>query len=118
MSKIKKKYIYKICTISEWNSASLNGYYLGSKLDLSDKFIHFSTAQQIEETLRLHFDKINNLCLLKVSTEGLNIIWEKSRNNQLFPHLYNTLDTKKVIEVINILKDKSGSFNITNLKLE
>ena len=85
---------------------------------LVDKFIHFSTAQQVEETLRLHFDKINNLCLLKVSTEGLKIRWEKSRNNQLFPHLYNTLDTKKVIEIIKIQKDKSGIHNITNLKLE
>ena len=118
MGKNKNRYIYKICTNSEWNNASLKGDYSGSELDLRDKFIHFSTAKQIEETLRLHFDKINNLCLLKVSTEGLNIIWKKSRNNQLFPHLYDTLDTKKVIEVINIQKDKSNSYNITNLNLE
>ena len=117
MNKSNKKYIYKICTITEWKQALLKGIYFGSEVDLRDKFIHFSTAQQVEQTLLIHFSRVNNLCLLKVSTEGLNIKWEKSRNKKKFPHLYNSLDVKKVIDVIILIKD-NNSYNINSLKLE
>ena len=47
--------IYKICTESEWAGAEAQGAFTGSPVDLADGFIHFSAAEQVEETARRHF---------------------------------------------------------------
>jgi uncharacterized protein (DUF952 family) len=59
-------------------------------IDASDGYMHFSTAAQLAETLRLHFAGEAGLVLLAVRTAGLGdrLVWEPSRNGQLFPHLY------------------------------
>ena len=118
MNKISKKYIYKICTITEWNITLIKKIYYGNKLDLLDKYIHFSSAEQVEETLRIHFLQVTNLCLLKVSTKGLNIKWEKARNGKYFPHLYAALDIKQIYAVIKLIKNSKGSYDISSLKLK
>ena len=60
-----KKYIYKICTNIEWNNALLKQVYCGSEVDIRDKYIHFSSAEQVQETLRLHFFKKNKFIFIK-----------------------------------------------------
>ena len=50
------KYIYKICTKTEWLEAKKKGKFYGSNKDLEDGFIHFSNKDQ--------FFKQISLCLL------------------------------------------------------
>lgn len=87
--------IYKICTAREWSEAQSAGAFQGSAADLSDGFIHFSTAEQAAETARRHFAGQEGLVLVAVDAQALGpaLKWEPSRGGDLFPHLYGTLAT-------------------------
>ena len=101
--------IYKICPMSEWNCANEQGVYKGSKDDLRDGFIHFSSFDQVLGTLDKHFVGQYDLVLLKVETELLDpnqLKWEKSRNDEEFPHLYGELNLDAVIDVVEITNDR------------
>ena len=80
--------IYKICQIQEWTKAKEQGFYAGSKVDISDGFIHFSTIEQLVTTARKHFKGQKNLILIEVDAKTLPVKWEPSRGGDLFPHLY------------------------------
>ena len=83
--------IYKICQFPEWQSACVKGIYTGSKVDLQDGFIHFSTQQQLVRTVRKHFQGQKNLILVEIDAKNLALKWEPSRGGELFPHLYQEL---------------------------
>lgn len=82
--------IYKIATRMSFAPARDMGHYTGMSIDTADGYMHFSTAAQLSETLRLHFKGQTDLVLLAVRTADLgeNLVWEPSRGGQLFPHLY------------------------------
>jgi Uncharacterized protein conserved in bacteria len=82
--------IYKIATSASYAPARLSGQYAGMPIDAADGYMHFSTAGQLAETLRLHFKGQSDLVLLAVRTADLgnDLVWEPSRGGQLFPHLY------------------------------
>ena len=105
-------FIYKICLENEWKNAKKIGKFKGTKKDLTDGYIHFSNKNQIVPTLRKYFIKKNNLILLKVDTTKLKkIIWEKSTNDKMFPHLYSCLSLKHVKSVFKIISKKNGSYD-------
>ena len=85
--------VYKICSRAEWHAAEATGKYLGSAVDLRDGFIHFSAAAQLAETAAKHFAGQSDLMLIAVDAEALGaaLKWERSRNDDLFPHLYGAL---------------------------
>ncbi len=82
--------IYKIMTVAEWSAFQDNGYFAGSEVDLSDGFIHFSTADQMVETAARHFAGQDDLMLVWGDARGLrdSLRWEVSRGGAEFPHLY------------------------------
>jgi uncharacterized protein (DUF952 family) len=82
--------IYKIATSESYAPARHAGHYAGMPIDAADGYMHFSTAAQLAETLRLHFKGQTDLVLLAVRTAELGdgLVWEPSRGGQLFPHLY------------------------------
>jgi uncharacterized protein (DUF952 family) len=82
--------IYKIATASSLAAARLSGSYAGMPIDAADGYMHFSTAAQLAETLRLHFKGQSGLIILAVRTDDLvdRLVWEPSRGGALFPHLY------------------------------
>mgnify|MGYP001161102202 CR=1 FL=1 len=101
-----RKYIYKICTLTEWNNFKKNKKFFGSKKDLADGYIHLSNKSQIKATLNKYYFNKNKLILLKVETASLkNLVWEKSTEGKLFPHLYSYL-TLKDIKKIKIIKKR------------
>ena len=55
---------YKICPAALWRAAERDGIFRGSAVDLRDGFIHFSTAEQVEETAAKHFAGQHDLLLL------------------------------------------------------
>ena len=101
-------YLYKICSIKDYRMFMLQGIFKGNKKDLEDKFIHLSKADQVKETLKVHFFAKKNLCLIKIRVKNLNIKWEKSRDNLLFPHLYGSFDKKNIVKVYYLILNKKG----------
>lgn len=96
--------IYKLMTRTDWEAAQAAGIYSGSEHDLRDGFIHFSTAAQLQETARKHFNGVNDLVLLAVDASVLDepqgsLKWEPSRGGDLFPHLYGKLVLSAVMRV-------------------
>lgn len=85
--------IYKVCDAAEWRTAKAAGVYKGAPVDLADGFIHFSTAQQLRETVTRHFAGIGGLVLVEVDAGALGkaLKWEPSRDGDLFPHLFGDL---------------------------
>jgi uncharacterized protein (DUF952 family) len=93
--------IYKICPVGLWQEAERLGVFRGAAIDLSDGFIHFSTAEQVEETAAKHFSGQTGLVLVSVDAErlGESLKWEPSRGGALFPHLYGELVLTTVTRV-------------------
>ena len=100
--------VFKVCEEEDWESTKNNEFFVGSKNDLSDGFIHFSTSEQLEDTLEKYFKSKSPLYLLEVKTDDVEFVWEISRNNQLFPHLYSPLPLNLVTQVYIILMDEEG----------
>jgi uncharacterized protein (DUF952 family) len=109
--------IYKICPASAWREAERQGVYRGSADDIRDGFIHFSTAPQVPETARKHFAGQAGLFLVEVDADALGdaLRWEPSRNDELFPHLYDELDLGAVIGVFDLRARSDGSHEIPEL---
>jgi uncharacterized protein (DUF952 family) len=110
--------IYKICPASAWREAERQGVYRGSPDDVRDGFIHLSTATQVEGTARKHFFGQTGLFLIEVEAEALRdaLRWERSRNDELFPHLYGELDLGAVRRVISMHARSDGYHDIPELK--
>ena len=85
--------VYKICEQALWREAENGGHFTGSPVDQRDGFIHFSTATQLAETAAKHFAGATDLILVAVDGDALgpSLKWERSRNGELFPHLYGAL---------------------------
>lgn len=97
-------HIYKICPRAEWEAALADGVYRGSSVDRKDGFIHFSTEEQLDGTLRKHFAGQEGL--LKIAFDpadlGPALRFEVSRGGALFPHLYGELRVSLAREVVEI----------------
>ena len=107
------KFLYKICSRSEWNSARKKSEFQGTKKDILDGYIHLSKKNQVKKTLLKHFFNKNKLVLLKINISKLdNIIWEKSAEELLFPHLYSFLSLKYIKNSYKIMLNKDGSHNL------
>ena len=85
--------IYHICPREDWEAAKAAGHYEGSPQDRADGFIHFSTAEQVEDSAAKHRAGQPGLVLLAVDPEALgdSLRWEAARGGALFPHLYGVL---------------------------
>jgi uncharacterized protein (DUF952 family) len=90
--------IYKIVPESLWRQAEKAGVFEGAAIDLSDGYIHFSTAEQARETAAKHFAGQADLLLVAVDAGRLDpqLKYEPSRGGALFPHLYAPLQLDAV----------------------
>ncbi|HEY1448101.1 MAG TPA: DUF952 domain-containing protein [Caulobacteraceae bacterium] len=103
--------IYKILSGTAWRAALEKGRFEGAGVDLTDGFIHFSTAGQASETARRYFSHQPDLVVLEVESEQLspNLKWEPSRGGELFPHLYAALPCALVVEVHAVALGDDGA---------
>ncbi len=103
--------LYKICPASLWHDAERAGVFRGSAVDISDGFIHFSTAAQAPETAAKHFASQGNLLLLHVDAAKVadTLKWEPSRGGALFPHLYGDLNLAAVTKVVSLPLGADGT---------
>jgi len=116
---MSKDIIYKIASAQAWREAEAKGIFTGAPIDLKDGYIHFSTAEQAQETVALHFKGQDDLLIIAVSTKPLAdaLKWEASRGGQLFPHLYKELPLSAVVWVKPLPMRQDGSHDFTGLSL-
>jgi uncharacterized protein (DUF952 family) len=102
--------IYKICPAALWREAERDGVFRGAPVDQADGYIHFSTAEQVQETATKHFAGQTDLLLIAVDADSLGdaLRWEPSRGGQLFPHLYGELPVSAACSIAPLRLDRSG----------
>lgn len=85
--------VYKLVNAADWQRACADGSYWGSPDDRRDGFIHLSAAHQVAGTAERHFRNQSDLVLVAFDAASLggNLKWERSRDGDLFPHLYGPL---------------------------
>lgn len=91
--------VYKIVPDALWQQARQTGVFHGAAIDLTDGYIHFSTAKQARETAVRHFAGQTGLLLVAVDGDALGdkLAFEPSRGGDLFPHLYAPLPLSAVL---------------------
>lgn len=92
-------FVYKIFRGAEWVALRQSGESDGAPIDITDGYIHLSTAEQAPETAAKHFDGENGLFLLALDGDvlGDDLKWEVSRGGAKFPHLYRKLALADVV---------------------
>jgi uncharacterized protein (DUF952 family) len=91
-------HIFKIMPRALWAAAEKAGVFNGAGIDITDGYIHFSTANQMRETASKHFVGQADLVLVAINENklGSSLKYEVSRGGDLFPHLYAPLQTAQV----------------------
>jgi uncharacterized protein (DUF952 family) len=104
-------FVYKIASVEVHRAFVDTGVFPGMPIDIADGYVHFSTAAQLRETLRLHFAGRADLVVFSASANGLGtaLRWEPSRGGQLFPHLYGELPITAVGEHATISVAADGA---------
>ena len=106
---------YKILTGPEMAVLERDGSFAGAPIDLTDGYIHLSTAEQLDETLAKHFAGQDDLHIAAVDLEAQEdetVRWEPSRGNALFPHLYAPLLLETVIAYGPIEREADGKVRL------
>ena len=104
------EFIFKVIDKKEWQKAKQTGTYGGSEKDIKDGYIHFSEEDQVEETLKKHYPKKENLVLLRVNAFKLeHLLWEQASNGDMYPHLYSPLDIANVEEEFELPLNDDGN---------
>jgi uncharacterized protein (DUF952 family) len=103
--------IYKVATRTVIEASRAAGRFAGMPVDRADGYVHFSTAEQLGETLRRHFAGQSGLILFAVEAEalGASLRWEPSRGGALFPHLYGELAMEAIEDEATIAVGADGA---------
>jgi uncharacterized protein (DUF952 family) len=94
--------IYHVTTATNWHAAKQNGFYEHPSL-LAEGFIHCSQDHQVAGVLERYFAGQTDLIKLVIDTDKLTskfvFDWSPSTADT-FPHVYGTINTDAVIDVI------------------
>lgn len=109
--------IYKILRQDEWQAFAASGAFSGAPVDVKDGFIHFSKADQVQETARKHFGGLAGLVLIAVDPVKLGdaLKYEVSRGGALFPHYFGTLITAQIAWAKPLPLDQDGTHRFEGL---
>ena len=104
-------FVYKIVSRAVFDAAAAADEFPRMPIDLKDGYIHFSTAAQLGETLRLHFAGQDGLVVFAIDCAdmGAGLRWEPSRGGQLFPHYYGELSAALIDTTADIAVAADGS---------
>jgi uncharacterized protein (DUF952 family) len=92
---------FKILTGEQWKKFLAGGTFAGAPVDVADRYIHLSTAAQLQGTLDKHFAGQEGLVIIEVDLAALGdlVKWEVSRGGELFPHIYGDLPMGAVLGI-------------------
>jgi beta-hydroxylase len=90
--------VFKILTQAQW--VSRGDTVPWAPVDEADGFLHLSTAEQLDQTLALHFAGQSDLVVLALDPTSIpDLRWEASRGGALFPHAYGPTPIDAVVGV-------------------
>jgi uncharacterized protein (DUF952 family) len=97
----------------QWENAKLIGCYRGDTLD-KEGFIHCSTPRQIVPTANRFFANQQGLVLLCIDADKVipEIKYEGVATDELFPHIYGSLNLDAVFQVIDFEPSEDGLFTV------
>jgi uncharacterized protein (DUF952 family) len=101
---------FKILSISGWEIFQRDGVMTPEGVDISDGYVHLSTADQCGQTLSLWFRGRTDIVVLEIDLTrfGADLKWEASRGGALFPHLYSVLPIEAVVRVLPVRLTDAG----------
>lgn len=102
--------IYHVCPKSAWRKAERKGVYAGSDDDKRDGFIHFSTGDQVVESVEKHRPGEKGLVIIACDPDQLypELRWEPGRSGALFPHFYGELPVEQALFVEELPLGEDG----------
>lgn len=109
--------IYHITSKTAWQRAIAENSYSGDTL-FSEGFIHCSKASQVNGSLNKHFKGKANLLLLCINEDLLvsKLVFENLMGgDNLYPHIYGTLNTNAVEKIIELELNSENNFFIETL---
>ena len=101
---MESEFIYHVTTQKEWEQALLNNEYLPLNY-AQDGFIHCSIERQIAGVLDRFYKGQSGLVKLKIEKAKVQrpVLFELAHDmNELFPHIYGSLNIDSVVEVISL----------------
>ena len=95
--------IYHITTQVRWDEWTSQREFAPEAYE-KEKFIHCCKADQIQGVLDRYFKGSTHLLLLCLEEQKLTapLRYEPGTNNELFPHLYGTINKDAIIEIRKI----------------
>ena len=101
---MESEYIYHVTTLKEWEAAKIKNEYKPVNFE-QDGFIHCSVEKQIPGVLDRFYKGQTGLVKLKIEKEKVQrpVLFELAHDmNELFPHIYGSLNIDSVVEVISL----------------
>lgn len=91
---------YHITTPENWAEFEDKDFYEAESLQ-TEGFIHASFAEQLEETLKIHYKNVAQVLLLTINSDLLTskLVVEKSRNGEDFPHIYGAINKLAIMTI-------------------
>lgn len=92
--------LYHIVRQDHWDKFKDAFLYFSETFE-QEGFIHFSKESQVFGVLERYYKNEDNLVLLSIDESKLTseLRFEKSTNNEIYPHLYGGLNRDAIIQV-------------------
>lgn len=107
------EFIYHITTRNEWQKAQMAGLYDAATL-ASAGFMHCSSKEQVIRVANNVYHNQTDLVLLEIDPTRLSmqVRWEPGTDapEELFPHIYGSLNLDAVTRVLEMHPNLDGSF--------
>ncbi len=91
---------YHITTPEQWEKYAEKDFYEAESL-FTEGFIHASYAEQVDETLKLYYQDVPLVFILKIDPSVLSskLVLEPSRNGEIFPHIFGAINKSAIIGI-------------------
>jgi uncharacterized protein (DUF952 family) len=105
--------ILHITRQEDWQQAQGVGVYRGDTL-VSEGFIHCSTPQQVIGVAHRFYLGQAGLVLLGINSDQVQapIQYERTENDEFFPHIYGALNLDAVTQVWEFVPQADGTFRL------
>ena len=102
--------LLKILRADDW-TAALAGADVSAPIDREDGYVHFSTADTVQETLSLWFAGVEDAYLIafRAADFSESLKWEPARQGTLFPHVYGNVRADQAIKVWKLENLENGA---------